>query len=157
MPGGTFPKKGEIFRNPGLASTLEAIATRGRDEFYKGPIAAAIAAHIKAQGGFLSVEDFAAHTSDWVTPVSTMYRGYRVWELPPNTQGSAVLQMLNVLEGVDLVEGRLRQRGSRALVRRGQEAGVRGSRQRVRGAAVHARVRSINCSRRTTRRRAARS
>jgi len=102
MPGGSFPKKGEIFRNPGLASTLEAIATRGRDEFYKGPIAAAIAAHIKAQGGFLSAEDFAAHTSDWVTPVSTTYRGYRVWELPPNTQGSAVLQMLNVLEGVDL-------------------------------------------------------
>jgi gamma-glutamyltranspeptidase/glutathione hydrolase len=102
MPGGSFPKKGEIFRNPGLATTLEAIATRGRDEFYKGPIAAAIAAHIKAQGGFLSVEDFAAHTSEWVTPVSTMYRGYRVWELPPNTQGSAVLQMLNVLEGVDL-------------------------------------------------------
>jgi gamma-glutamyltranspeptidase/glutathione hydrolase len=102
MPVGSFPKKGEIFRNPGLATTLEAIATRGRDEFYKGPIAAAIAAHIKAQGGFLSVEDFAAHTSEWVTPVSTMYRGYRVWELPPNTQGSAVLQMLNVLEGVDL-------------------------------------------------------
>ncbi|AMY07313.1 Putative gamma-glutamyltransferase YwrD [Luteitalea pratensis] len=102
MSGGTFPKKGEIFQNPGLASTLEAIATRGRDEFYKGPIAAKIAAHIKAQGGFLSVEDFAAHTSDWVTPVSTMYRGYRIWELPPNTQGSAVLQMLNVLEGVDL-------------------------------------------------------
>jgi gamma-glutamyltranspeptidase/glutathione hydrolase len=104
MPGGSFPKKGDIFRNPGLAATLEAIATRGRDEFYKGPIAAAIAAHIKAQGGFLSVEDFAAHTSDWVTPVSTTYRGYRVWELPPNTQGSAVLQMLNVLEGVDLAK-----------------------------------------------------
>ena len=102
MPSGTFPTKGEIFRNPGLASTLEAIASRGRDEFYKGRIAAAIAAHIKAQGGLLSVEDFAAHTSDWVTPVSTTYRGYRVWELPPNTQGSAVLQMLNVLEGVDL-------------------------------------------------------
>ena len=104
MPGGSFPKKGEIFRNPGLANSLEQIAKGGRDAFYKGPIAAAIAAHIKAQGGYLSVEDFAAHTSDWVTPVSTMYRGYRVWELPPNTQGSAVLQMLNILEGIDLAK-----------------------------------------------------
>jgi len=102
MPGGHFPRKGEIFKNPDLANSLEQIARGGRDAYYKGPIAAAIVAHIKAQGGFLSVEDFASHTSDWVTPVSTMYRGYRVWELPPNTQGSAVLQMLNVLEGVDL-------------------------------------------------------
>jgi gamma-glutamyltranspeptidase / glutathione hydrolase len=104
MPNGTFPKKGEIFRNPGLADTLERIGHEGRDAFYKGPIAAAIAAHIKAQGGYLSVDDFARHTSDWITPVSTTYRGYRVWELPPNTQGSAVLQMLNVLEGVDLAK-----------------------------------------------------
>ncbi len=102
MPGGHFPAKGEIFRNPGLANSLEQIATGGRDAYYKGPIAAAIAAHIKAQGGYLSVEDFAAHTSDWVTPVNTTYRGHTVWELPPGTQGSAVLQMLNVLEGVDL-------------------------------------------------------
>jgi gamma-glutamyltranspeptidase/glutathione hydrolase len=104
MPGGTFPKKGDIFRNPGLANSLEQIATGGRDAYYKGPIAAAIAAHIKAQGGFLSVDDFASHTSDWMTPLSTTYRGYRVWELPPNTQGSAVLQMLNILEGVDLAK-----------------------------------------------------
>ncbi len=102
MPGGHFPQKGAIFKNPGLANSLEQIAKGGRDAFYKGPIAATIAAHIKAQGGFLSVEDFASHTSDWVTPVSTMYRGHRVWELPPNTQGSAVLQMLNILEGVDI-------------------------------------------------------
>ncbi|WP_291981886.1 gamma-glutamyltransferase [Luteitalea sp.] len=104
MPGGAFPKKGEIFRNPGLATSLEQIAKGGRDAYYKGPIAAAIAAHITAQGGYLSVEDFAAHTSEWLTPVSTTYRGYRVWELPPNTQGSAVLQMLNVLEGVDIAK-----------------------------------------------------
>ncbi len=104
MPGGQFPAKGTIFRNPGLANSLEQIAKGGRDAYYKGPIAKAIAAHIKAQGGFLSEEDFAAHTSDWVTPVSTTYRGYRVWELPPNTQGSAVLQMLNVLEGVDVAK-----------------------------------------------------
>jgi gamma-glutamyltranspeptidase/glutathione hydrolase len=104
MPNGSFPKKGEIFRNPGLANSLEQIAKGGRDAYYKGPIAAAIAAHIKAQGGFLAAEDFASHTSEWVTPVSTMYRGHRVWELPPNTQGSAVLQMLNILEGVDLAK-----------------------------------------------------
>jgi gamma-glutamyltranspeptidase/glutathione hydrolase len=102
MPGGSFPKKGDIFRNPGLADTLDQIARGGRDAFYKGPIAAAIAAHIKAQGGFLAEADFAQHTSDWVTPVSTTYRGYRVWELPPNTQGVAALHMLNILEGVDL-------------------------------------------------------
>lgn len=104
MPGGAFPKKGDIFRNPGLANSLEQIANGGRDAYYKGPIAAAIAAHIKAQGGYLSTEDFAAHASDWVEPVNTTYRGYTVWELPPNTQGSAVLEMLNVLEGVDLAK-----------------------------------------------------
>lgn len=104
LPGGAFPRKGAIFRNPDLADSLERIATGGRDAFYKGPIAAAIAAHIAAQGGYLTAEDFAAHTSEWVTPVSTTYRGHTVWELPPNTQGSAVLQMLNVLEGVDLAK-----------------------------------------------------
>ena len=102
LPGGSFPKKGDIFKNPGLADTLDQIGRGGRDAFYKGPIAAAIAAHIKAQGGFLSVEDFAQHSSEWVAPVSTTYRGYRVWELPPNTQGVAALHMLNILEGVDL-------------------------------------------------------
>ena len=101
MPGGSFPRKGDVFSNPALADSLERIARGGRDAYYKGPIAAAIAAHIKAQGGYLSVEDFAQHTSDWVTPVSTTYRGYRVWELPPNTQGVAALHMLNILEGVD--------------------------------------------------------
>ncbi len=102
MPGGSFPEKGDIFRNEALANTLRLIAKDGRDAYYNGPIAAAIAAHIKAQGGYLSAEDFALHTSDWVAPVSTTYRGYRVWELPPNTQGVAALHMLNILEGVDL-------------------------------------------------------
>jgi gamma-glutamyltranspeptidase/glutathione hydrolase len=104
MPGGQFPAKGALFRNPDLADSLELIAKGGRDAYYKGPIAKAIATHIQAQGGLLSVDDFAAHTSDWVTPVSTTYRGHRVWEMPPNTQGSAVLEMLNVLEGVDLAK-----------------------------------------------------
>lgn len=102
MPNGRAPKKGEIFKNPYLANTLEKIAEKGRDEFYKGGIAHTIAAYIKEQGGFLSYKDFAAHKSEWVEPVSTNYRGYDVWELPPNGQGIAALQMLNILEGYDL-------------------------------------------------------
>lgn len=100
--GGRFPVKGEIFANPDLANTLELIAKGGRDAFYKGKIAATIAADMKTTGGFLTVEDFAAHRSSWVEPVSTNYRGYDVWELPPNSQGMAVLEMLNILEGYDL-------------------------------------------------------
>lgn len=100
-PGGHAPARGEIFRNPGLADTYEKIAKGGRDEFYKGGIAKTIAAYMKANGGFLSYEDLASHESTWVEPVSTSYRGYDVWELPPNGQGIAALQMLNILEGFD--------------------------------------------------------
>jgi len=102
MPNGRTPAKGEIFKNPYLANTLEKIANGGRDAFYKGDIARIIAAYMKEQGGFLSYEDLAAHTSEWVEPVSTNYRGYDVWELPPNGQGIAALQMLNILEPYDL-------------------------------------------------------
>ncbi|MBT0586123.1 gamma-glutamyltransferase [Alteromonas oceanisediminis] len=102
MPTGDVPKKGEIFANPHLAATYEKIATGGRDAFYKGDIARAIAAHVEAQGGFLSYDDLAAHQSNWVEPVSTNYRGYDVWELPPNGQGIAALQILNVLEQYDI-------------------------------------------------------
>jgi gamma-glutamyltranspeptidase / glutathione hydrolase len=98
---GKAPEKGDIFRNPDLANTLEKIAAGGRDAFYKGDIARTIDAFMKKQGGFLSYEDLVAHTSIWVDPVSTNYRGYDVWELPPNGQGIAALQMLNVLEGYD--------------------------------------------------------
>ena len=101
-PGGRAPAKGEIFRNPDLADTLAAIATGGRDAFYKGTIADRIDAFFRAQGGWLRKEDLAAHTSDWVDPVSVNYRGYDVHELPPNGQGIAALQMLNILEGYDL-------------------------------------------------------
>ncbi len=100
-PNGQTPKKGEIFKNPLLANTLEKIANGGRDAFYKGEIPKIIEAFIKAQGGFLSARDFADHKSEWVEPVSTTYRGYEVWELPPNSQGIAALQMLNILEGYD--------------------------------------------------------
>ncbi|HPC93680.1 MAG TPA: gamma-glutamyltransferase [Sedimentisphaerales bacterium] len=96
------PKAGEVFRNPNLANTLERIAAQGRDAFYKGDIARTIDAFMKRVGGFLSYRDMAEHTSEWVDPVSTDYRGYTVWELPPNGQGIAALQMLNILEGYDI-------------------------------------------------------
>ncbi|CAN5585145.1 gamma-glutamyltransferase [soil metagenome] len=99
---GRFPKKGELYQNPELAGTLEKIAKGGRAAFYKGEIAAAIAEEVQQQGGFLSKEDFASHSSVWIDPISTNYRGYDVWELPPNVQGMSVLQMLNILEGYDL-------------------------------------------------------
>lgn len=101
-PGGSTPRKGQVFRNPQLADTYTRIATGGRDAFYRGDIARTIATFHQEQGGFLSEKDFADHTSNWVEPISTTYRGYTVWELPPNGQGLAVLQMLNLLEGYDL-------------------------------------------------------
>jgi gamma-glutamyltranspeptidase / glutathione hydrolase len=102
MPGGRAPAKGEIFRNPLLADTLTKIAEGGRDAFYRGDIARRIDRYMRANGGYLTAEDLAAHRSEWVEPVSTNYRGYDVWELPPNTQGVAALQMLNLLEAHDL-------------------------------------------------------
>ncbi|NNF36757.1 MAG: gamma-glutamyltransferase [Saprospiraceae bacterium] len=104
MPGGKTPAKGEVFKNPYLANTLTKIAEGGRDAFYEGDIARTIADYIKEQGGFLSYEDLASHKSEWVDPVSTNYRGYDVWEIPPNGQGIAALQMLNILEAYDLQE-----------------------------------------------------
>ena len=102
MPGGKCPSKGEIFKNPLLANTLEKIVKGGRNEFYRGTIARDIAAFMQKQGGFLSYEDLSRHHSEWVEPVSTNYRGYDVWELPPNGQGIAALQILNILEGLDI-------------------------------------------------------
>jgi gamma-glutamyltranspeptidase/glutathione hydrolase len=102
MPNGRAPAKGEVFRNPLLANTLAAIADGGRDAFYKGDIARRIETYLRANGGYLTAADLAAHRSEWVDPVSTNYRGYDVWELPPNTQGVAALQMLNILEAYDL-------------------------------------------------------
>jgi len=102
MPGGEAPKTGDVFRNPNLAHTYRLIAEGGRDAFYKGDIAKKIDAYMAEQGGFLSYADLAAHKSEWVTPLSTNYRGYDVYELPPNGQGIVALQMLNILEGFDL-------------------------------------------------------
>lgn len=99
---GRAPAVGELFRNPRLAATYRAIATGGADAFYRGEIADAIVAFSKTNGGFFARRDFEDHRNDWVEPVSTNYRGYDVWELPPNGQGIAVLEMLNVLGGYDL-------------------------------------------------------
>ena len=99
---GRAPRKGEIFRNPYLARTLEKIAREGRDVFYRGEIARVIVDYMQRNGGFMTMKDFEDHQSEWVEPVSTNYRGYDVWQLPPNGQGIAVLQMLNILEAYDI-------------------------------------------------------
>jgi gamma-glutamyltranspeptidase/glutathione hydrolase len=99
---GRAPEVGEIWKNPNLANTLERIATEGRDVFYKGDIARVIGEYMQANGGFLGYEDMAAHRSEWVEPVSSNYRGYDVWELPPNGQGIAALQILNIMEQFDV-------------------------------------------------------
>ena len=96
------PGKGDIFKNPDLARTLRLIGEKGRDAFYKGEIADKIDAFMRANGGFLRKTDFEKHTSTWVEPVSVNYRGYDIFELPPNGQGIATLQILNILEGFDL-------------------------------------------------------
>ena len=100
--GGRAPRVGEVWKNPNLANTLERIANEGRDVFYTGDIARVIGDYMQANGGFLSYEDLASHESDWVDPVSVNYRGYDVWELPPNGQGVAALQILNILEQHDV-------------------------------------------------------
>ena len=99
---GRAPAEGEIWKNPGLAKTLQSIADGGRDAFYKGDIAKTIANYMEKNGGFLSYEDLSSHTGNWVDPVSTNYRGYDVWELPPNGQGIAALQILNIMELFDI-------------------------------------------------------
>lgn len=96
---GKLPSEGELYKNPYLANTYRKIAEGGRDAFYTGEVATTIASFIQEKGGFLSEKDLADHTSEWVDPVSINYRGYDVWELPPNGQGIAALQMLQILEG----------------------------------------------------------
>ncbi|MFQ5844175.1 MAG: gamma-glutamyltransferase family protein, partial [Planctomycetota bacterium] len=99
LPGGKAPARGEVFANPALARTLDQIAAGGRDVFYRGALTERMVAFCKRAGCFLRRRDFAEHASTWVDPVSARYRGYDVWELPPNGQGIAALQMLNILEG----------------------------------------------------------
>ncbi len=104
--GGERPKNGDRYRNPALADTYRAIAKKGREGFYEGEVAQTITTFIKEQGGFLSLEDLSSHHSQWVEPVSVNYRGFDVWELPPNGQGIAALQLLNILENKDFSEVR---------------------------------------------------
>jgi gamma-glutamyltranspeptidase/glutathione hydrolase len=138
---GRAPGKGEIWKNPNLRDTLQAIADGGRDAFYKGRIAHVIGDYFKANGGFLSTRTCAAHKGEWVEPISTKYRGVDVWELPPNGKGLAALEILNTLEGYDLKKygfgspntsicssRRRSSRGrSRALVRRSRHSSRRRS------------------------------
>jgi gamma-glutamyltranspeptidase/glutathione hydrolase len=102
MPSGQTPGPGSLFRNPDLAKTYRALAEGGRDAFYRGPIAQELVAASEKHGGLFELRDFLEHTSTWVDPVSTNYRGFDVWELPPNGQGIAALQMLNLLEAFDI-------------------------------------------------------
>ena len=101
-PGGRVPAKGDVFRNPELAATYHILARKGRDAFYRGELAEKIVAYSRKVGGFFSREDLAAYQPEWVEPLSVDYRGYDVWELPPNGQGLAVLQMLRMLSHFDL-------------------------------------------------------
>ncbi|WP_376796565.1 gamma-glutamyltransferase [Thermogemmatispora sp.] len=102
LPGGRPPSCGDILRQPDLARTYRLLAREGREAFYRGPLARTIVDYVQRCGGVLSLEDLQAHRSDWVTPLSTSYRGYEVFEFPPNSQGLTVLEMLNILEGYDL-------------------------------------------------------
>src|SRR6266566_4927653 len=102
LPDGRPFKTGQILRRPDLARTYRMLATHGRDAFYRGPLVRSITEYVQQCGGVLSMEDMEQHHSDWVEPISTNYRGYDVYEFPPNTQGIAALEMLNILEGYDL-------------------------------------------------------
>jgi len=104
LPGGRAPQGGDTFRNRDLAQSLRLIASRGREGFYEGPIADAILAGIREHGGAMTATDLHAFDAEWVTPISTTYRGWEVFELPPNTQGVAALEMLNLMEQFPLGE-----------------------------------------------------
>ena len=102
MPKGKTPSKGDVFKNPQLASTYKKIAITGGKDFYEGEIANEIVRFINEQGGYFALDDLKNYSPEWIEPVSTNYRGYEVWELPPNGQGIAALQILNILENYDI-------------------------------------------------------
>lgn len=104
LPGNRAPQKGELWKNDDLANTYTAIAEEGRGSFYEGSMATIMAKYLESTGSFLRTDDFATHASEWVSPIHTSYRGYDIWELPPNGQGLAALQMLNILEGYEFSE-----------------------------------------------------
>ena len=102
LDGGRAPRAGDVFRNPDLADSFRLLAEHGRDAFYKGPIAESIVAYSDEHDGFLTMKDFEDHTSTWVEPIYADYKNYRLYELPPNGQGIAALEMIQILENVDL-------------------------------------------------------
>ncbi len=102
LSDGQIPRPGDVLRQPNLARTYRMLAKEGRDAFYRGPLARAITEYVQRSGGVLSMEDMQQHHLDWVAPISTNYRGYEVYEFPPNTQGIAALEMLNIIEGYNL-------------------------------------------------------
>src|SRR3954466_12698310 len=102
MPGGVRPQLGDVFKNPALAESLRQVAAKGRDGYYKGGMAANLVKFLQAQGGAHTLEDFAEFEPEWVEPISTTYRGWQVYELPPNGQGVAALSMLNIMENFPL-------------------------------------------------------
>ena len=104
MPGGKFPEVGEIFRNPALAESLKLVAAKGRDGFYKGATAQKVLAFLKEQGNFMTATDMTEFQPEWVDPISTTYRGWTIYEIPPNTQGIAALEMLNIMEKFPMAE-----------------------------------------------------
>ena len=101
---GKAPRKGEIWTNSDLARTLEKIGSDGRDGFYKGAVAQQMASFIQEHGGYITTEDLESHRGEWIDPVSTSYRDIEVWQLPPNGQGIAVLELLNIMEGFPVKE-----------------------------------------------------
>jgi gamma-glutamyltranspeptidase/glutathione hydrolase len=113
LPQGRAPQPGEVFQNPNLAKSLRLIAEGGRDAFYRGPIAKEIVRYADESGGFLKLDDFRSHESAWVSPLSANYRGYEVFQCPPNGQGLAVLMMLNMLSGLEI--NRLRHNSAEYL------------------------------------------
>ena len=142
LPGGRAPLPGEIFANPNLARSLELIASGGRDVFYRGELGRRIVAELQKRGSWLTARDFAEHRSDWVEPISTSYRGYDVYEMPPNTQGFVALEMLNILEGFDLGLARSQHARVPPSAHRGQAHRVRGSQR----ASRRFRLRSPGCA-----------
>src|SRR5271170_3939117 len=104
MPGGVRPGLGDVFKNPALASSLRTVAAKGRDGYYNGTLTETMVSFLRSQGGTHTVEDFAAYQPEWVDPISTTYRGWTVYELPPNGQGIAALAMLNIMENFPLAD-----------------------------------------------------
>ena len=126
LPDGKPIRFGDIFTNPDLAHAYESLARDGAAAFYQGEIAERIVKFSQAVGGHFSLRDFREHKANWVEPVSSNYRGYDVWEIPPNGQGIATLQILNMLETFDIGGAQAELRRTPAPVHRGQETGLRG-------------------------------